>query len=60
MRGVSMGGFEAAKAGLESGDLDGSSVKCFTRYSGWYACMSMRLHPCSAPLLWKDELQVNR
>jgi hypothetical protein len=36
MRGVFMGGFEAAKAGLESGDLDEGNVKCFTRYSGWY------------------------
>ncbi len=40
MRGVSMGGFEAAKAGLESGELAGSEVKCFTRYSGWYVDIS--------------------
>ena len=51
MRGVSMGGFEAAKAGLESGELDGSNVKCFTRYSGWYVRISWRLHPCCALLL---------
>jgi hypothetical protein len=35
MRGVFMGDYEAAKAGLEAGDLDNSNVKCFTRYSGW-------------------------
>ncbi len=41
MRGVYLGGFEAAKAGLESGELDGSNLKCLTRYSGWYAYLAV-------------------
>lgn len=39
MRGVYLGGFEAAKAGLESGEFDESNFKCLTRYSGWCALL---------------------
>jgi hypothetical protein len=60
MRGVSMGGFEAAKAGLESGELAGSNVKCFTRYSGWCVRILWRLHTCFTPLLCTDELQARQ
>jgi putative AlgH/UPF0301 family transcriptional regulator len=35
MRGVHLGGFDAAKAGLESKELDEEQFKCLTRYSGW-------------------------
>lgn len=35
MKGVHLGGFEAAKAGLEAGELAEANFKCLTRYSGW-------------------------
>lgn len=59
MRGVHLGGFEAAKAGLESGELDEANFKCLTRYSGWCGIPPCQLYtPSPSMKLIRDRADL--